>query len=165
MEARFSADEIAEMALEIERLGAAFYEEALQHVESGPVRELFALLREEESIHEAQFAAVIRSIREGPAGPPLDPEWTEYIRALAECRVFPDRAAVSAAVEGVSSEAGALRLALQFEREAVLFFHEMKNAVSAEALPVLDVLIEQERGHVHRLVEMFRERVLEPMSW
>jgi len=152
----FSIDEIAEMALEIERLGAAFYEEALDHVKSEAVRDLFALLREEEEAHEEQFEEVIRSLREAPEGPALDAEWTEYVRALTESRVFPNQAAVQAAVAGITDEASALHLALQFERETILFFHEMKTAVSAEAIPILDALIEEERGHVRRLSQLSR---------
>jgi rubrerythrin len=49
-----------------------------------------------------------------------------------------------------------LRLALRFEREALLFFHEMRTAVSTEAVRILDALIDQERGHVRKLNDLYR---------
>jgi rubrerythrin len=159
---RFDADEIVEMAREIERIGATFYAEALEQAESVAVREVFALLWEEEQAHAEAFGRLREALGEGDEAVQMDPEHAEYVRDLYRSRVFPDPEAVREYFSEIRDEASAIRLALRFERDTVLLFHEMKGSVTDKAKALLDEMINEERQHVRRLNELFRDRVVRP---
>ncbi|MBW1880040.1 MAG: hypothetical protein JRJ84_16895 [Deltaproteobacteria bacterium] len=157
---RFDADEIVRMAREIEQIGATFYAEALKQTESEAVREVFALLLEEEQAHSEAFGQLREALGEGDEEVAMDEEHAEYVRDLFMSRVFPDPDAVREYFSELRDEASAIRLALRFERDTVLLFHEMKHAVTDKAQALLDEMINEERQHVRRLNELFRDRVV-----
>jgi len=161
---RFDADEIVHMACEIERIGAAFYAEAVTQAEDPAVREVFAGLLEDEENHEEAFERLREALGEGDEQVEVDEEHLEYVRDLYLSRVFPDPEAVRDHFSEIRDEASAIRLALRFERDTVLLFHEMKQAVTEKGKTLLDRMIDEERQHVRKLNELFRDRVVRPAS-
>ena len=73
------------------------------------------------------------------------------MRALAQNRVFPDLKAVRAAVTGLRDEAAAIRCAIAFEKDAILFLYELRTMVRQEEWEVIDSLIAEEQSHVRTL--------------
>ena len=86
---RFNADEVLEMAAQIERNGGTFYRKAADQNEEG--NELLLAIAEQEDQHLALF----ESMREDLAGKAIeqtifdpDGEASRYLRAMADDHVF-----------------------------------------------------------------------------
>ena len=147
----FNTDEIFELAEQLERNGSAFYREAAAYAD-GRVEELLLRLAAMEDEHE-QVCRRLRQAHAGKAGV-TDPEGlgAHYLHNLMRGQVFDDTGAYR--VAGSESLAELLDRAIDFEKEAIIFFTSMRRAVSWEkARDALDRLIGEELGHMVDLQE------------
>ena len=128
----FNADEVFEMAMDIERNGEAYYRKAAELASDPEVRKVFEYLAEDENKHWETF----RQMRESLSGETTTPTVIDseglnesYLDALVKSRLF---SGVEEA-EKVASKAGdpisALNAALTFEKDTILFFMSMKGMV------------------------------------
>lgn len=131
----FTADEVFEIAEQIERNGADFYNRVAGRLE-GPERRFFLDLSKMELEHEKIFASM-RSLlstanREGGTFDP-DQETGEYLRALSGSTIFDDRAKNAftkiETMSGTQALASALRAAIDLEEDSVVFYLGMKELV------------------------------------
>ena len=94
--AEFSLNEVIELAIQIEKSGYKFYEQALQRKKlNEPVRKVLEKLRNDEIKHEATFKNLRTSEDHDVLGDPID--WQDaasYLRAISNSHVFsqPDAA-------------------------------------------------------------------------
>jgi rubrerythrin len=153
----YSSSEIIDIAKQVERAGEAFYEEALKHLKQGAVRELFAFLHAEEKRHGDLFEKLLREFDAPSGGWRQDDEYVAYMKALAHDRVFPDPETARAAVAGLKDERAALLQALSFEKDSILFLHELRPAIAEQSREVIDALVEEERKHVRALNKQLSE--------
>jgi len=151
-----SGTEIIDIAKKIETWGVAFYDEASKQVKDEEASKLFAFLREEEKRHEKQFERLLGQ------GPQTDAEWRDneeyagYMRALAENIVFPEPSEAKKMVETLGDEAAVLARAIEFEKESLLYFHEIHQLVQEEFRGLVDGLIKEERKHLRLLRDLHR---------
>ncbi len=130
----------------------AFYAEALKHLKEGKVRDLFTFLRAEERRHADLFERILGGLTDQPTGTwRQDEEYVTYLRALVGNHVFPDPKTARGAVAALQDEATAILQALSFEKDSILFFHELRPALAEENHKVIDALIDEERKHVRAL--------------
>jgi rubrerythrin len=153
MDAILSASEAVDMAKQVEDAGEAFYDEALKYLEDPEVRRIFEFLRDEERRHAATFERLLETMGGVSGGWREDDEYVAYIRLLAGTQVFPDAPAARAAVRGATA-GEALRLAIEFEKDSILFLHEVRPMVEEESREVVDRLIAEERIHVTTLLRL-----------
>lgn len=155
MSIRFNADEIFEMALQIERNGAAFYRRAAEIVPAGKNRDLLLGLAKKEEEHEATFAAM-RSLLSGPEteAPVFDPEGEAalYLRALANREVFDVRADETAALTGRETFEQILRSAIGKEKDSIVFYLGLVDLVPEKlGKGRIDGIIREEMRHMRIL--------------
>ena len=84
----------------------------------------------------------------------LDDEWDEYqmyLQATVQSAFFegPDKALTVA--KDVQSEKEALRMAMSFEKETMLFFHDLRDMASDADQEIIERIIAEERQHLKRL--------------
>ena len=147
----YAGTEIVDIAKQIERMGEAFYEEALRRLKDAKIRELFTFLRDEERRHVGVFEALLEKVGDAAGEWRRDEEYLAYMRALAQNRVFPDIGAVRAAVKQLPDEGAAIRYALDFEKDSILLLHELRTMVREEEQKTVDLLIAEEQSHVRAL--------------
>jgi rubrerythrin len=153
---KFNADEIFEIAEQIERNGSAFYRKSAQMMADQKAHDLLIMLADMEVRHEQLFKQMREELHSE------DPAWLEsfddfeaaeesvkYLQAVANGKVFdldqnsPDRLGDDATLADI------LRLAIQFEKDTVIFYLGIKGAVPAKlGQEKIDGLIEQELSHV-----------------
>jgi rubrerythrin len=149
--ALYSISEIIDIAKQVEHAGEAFYAEALKHVKSTEVRELFTHLHGEEQRHAQLFEDILSEI-DGDTGPwRQDDDYLAYMRGLVRKQVFPDPEEVRQAMEELQDEKTALTRAIGFEKDSILFFHELRNVLAVENRGVIDALVDEERKHLQAL--------------
>ena len=143
----FNADEIFEIAEQIERNGAKFYRSAAGNAE-GDARELFTRLAEMEDDHVKIFAAMRAELTAADKVPAVfdpDDQTVLYLQAMADGKIFDVREEPSA--EGPVEDV--LDAAILREKDAVVFYSSMKSLVPRpEGKERLEAIIKEEIGHV-----------------
>ncbi|MFO7964369.1 MAG: ferritin family protein [Desulfobacterales bacterium] len=145
----FNADEVFEMAEQIERNGAAFYRSAAKEITDPEERRLLNDLAEMENEHEQTFAQLRKSLsmkdKESTVFDPMD-EAAAYLRALADTRVFFERALDMSSLEAV------LKDAILAEKDSIVFYLGMKEMVPSDlGKNKIDAIIKEEMSHIRLL--------------
>lgn len=161
MSIRFSADEIFEMAQQIERNGAKFYRKAAEGVAASRSRNLLLDFAAMEDDHEKTFGEMRRelSARERQT-PVFDPtgESALYLRAMADGYVFNVREDPSERLTGKETLEQVVQTAIGLEKDSVVFYLQMKEMVPGElGKGRIDGIIKQELGHIAHLNQQLGE--------
>ncbi len=153
----FTASEALEMALEIEKSGEVFYNEAAAQSDDPELKELFVSLAAQERGHYRAFQKMLEGVAPGP---PLDDAdfagYAEYVQTALEQALFagPDKA-LSLAKQAADRES-ALRAALGFEKDTLLFFYDLRDIVSEPDREVVTHIIREEKRHLRSLARLLR---------
>jgi rubrerythrin len=158
MMAIYKAADIWEMALEIEKSGELFYSAVAKKTQSPEVRALFEDLAEQEVLHYATFKKLSQTtwdLTEMPAG-----HWDEYLtylQATIQSAFFQGRDKALALADQVTDQKEALRMAMGFEKETLLFFYDLRDMVSASDRETITRIVEEEKRHLQRLGALLQQ--------
>lgn len=151
----FNAAEVFDIAVNIEENGKTFYNRAAQMVDNADVKALFRELAKEEEVHKTRFLELKKLLppqAQAPTVPDLSNELDQYIKMMAQEHIFSKTSGVEDEIKKISSVQDALRLAIQFEKDSVIFFISMKEATDdTRGREMIDLLIKEEQEHVKRL--------------
>lgn len=148
----YSVSEIVEMAVETEKGGKLFYETVAAESKSQGLKILFRYLSGEENRHIQVFEDIAKTIEVAPKEMPTN--WEEvslYLKSVTDSRYFLGEGKALSLAEDARSPEEAIRLALAFEKETLVFYLEAADAVPAESRPAIEALIREERAHVRKL--------------
>jgi len=142
----FTADDVFEMAEELERNGAKFYGDAAQNADNPEYKKLLVGLAEMEVEHEKTFVN-LRSQLSGneKALTAFDPqnESALYLKALADTKVFFEKKIDFSSMKSV------LKAAILAEKDSIVFYFGMKEMVPEQyGKDKLDKIIEEEMDHI-----------------
>jgi rubrerythrin len=143
----FRVSEIVDMAIDEEHNGVYFYQALADRAETEVVEQTASRLAGEEKGHEARFKALKKALGEYHPPESYPGEYADYVNALVEGRTFPTEEE-AAALADAGTDADAIRAALRFEKNTLLFMGEMRRLVPEEHRETVDVLIDEERGHL-----------------
>jgi len=152
----FNADEIFEIAEQIERNGARFYRRAAELAGDDEAAAALLDLAGMEDDHERTFAAMREEARREHPDWLAEPfavdggnEAVLYLQAIAQGRVFDLRGEPAAQLSGAESLHDLLTIAIGLEKDSIVFYLGIKEAVP-ESLGrgKLDDIIREEMGHV-----------------
>lgn len=152
MSFEFNADEILEMAEQIERNGARFYRKAAELVKEAAVSKLFQDLAAWEDGHERAFATMRADLARQEREPRVfDPEHetSMYLRAMADGHVFDARVDPADTLTGKESAEDILRMAIGQEKDSIVFYTGLKEMISQTSGRVrIEEIIKEEMGHI-----------------
>jgi rubrerythrin len=151
----FKASDAVEMALEIEKRGEAFYRAVAQKAKSPQVKALFEDLAEQEVQHYDTFKKLSKTQWAQPLMP--DDQWDQYLmymQATIQNAFFEGEDKALALAEQASDEKEALRMAMGFEKETLLFFHDLREMVSEGDEKTIKHIIDEEKAHLRRLAAL-----------
>ncbi len=177
----FSDLEGLRLAVDIEKRGAAFYKQAQVRANNPDHKVLFGFLLQEELNHAAKFAAMYNELKANKSAGAdeylFDADVSRYLQVLVETHVFPPEAPLGdeselangvlktgwqqqvpgqSGSDGLTAR-GILQLALQAEKDSILFYDEMmNNAKFPAAKKVFAELKAEEQSHVEKLQELIR---------
>ncbi len=145
---RFSIREVVEQAVQTEKLGYEFYTSMAQRFEKDEgLKKLFTTLAEKEIRHEKTFTELLESI--GDEEPEGWDDITLYMRAVVESEFFLGKNKSLPSMENIKSIEDAVNFALGFEKETLLYFYGIKDAVKEKE--VIDEIINEEKSHIRWL--------------
>jgi rubrerythrin len=145
----FNADDIFEMAEQLERNGAKFYRDASENVADPQSKKFLTQLSQMEEQHEKTYQAMRTSLNEKEKVATIfDPEHEAvlYLRALADTRVFFQKTIDLKSMKEI------LKAAIEAEKDSIVFYLGMKEVVP-EGLGKnrIDGIIKEEMGHIRLL--------------
>ena len=152
----FSASEIVEIGIQIERNGKDFYEAVAKLAKDSKAIEVFSFLAREEDRHIQSFTNILSQIKKYEPSEAYPGEYFTYLKALSDGYVFTKENKGQEAAENIKTELEAVELGIGFEKDSILFYHGMKRVVLEPQQKIIDRLIEEEQGHLRTLAELKR---------
>ncbi len=151
----FTPGEIFDIAIEIERNGAAFYRKAAANTSDAAVRRELIELAAMEDGHEVTFAELKRDL----VGNDSKTEWFDaeseaamYLESFAAGQVFDITKDPNEFAGTRPSLDAVLRFALDRERDSVVFFLGVKDlAPTGDGRLKIESIISQEMAHISML--------------
>jgi len=142
---RYSIREVVEQAVRTERLGYEFYTTIAKRFEKNDgLKRLFETLAGKELIHEKMFLELREMM--GGEEPEAWADVSEYMRAIVESEFFLAREKSLPSLDHVKTVEDALHFALGFEKETLLYFYALRDAVQEKDM--VDEIINEERSHI-----------------
>jgi len=145
----FNADDVFEMALQLERNGAKFYQDAAASVEGDAAKQLLVKLANMETDHEKTFKEMRSDLAAAEKQSTVfDPEGEAilYLRALADTRVFFEKEIDTTSLREI------LKAAIEAEKDSIVFYLGMKEMVGEKlGKNRLEDIIKEEMGHIRML--------------
>ena len=151
----FNADEIFEMAEEIERNGAKFYRKAAEKATQPEIKQMLLDMAVTEDGHLNEFQEMRLGLSEAEkAEMTFDPENEAalYLQTMADAHGVEGKKSPTEELTGTESISEILSIAVNAEKESIVFYNGLKNFVSATAgKNKIDAIILEEVGHVATL--------------
>lgn len=145
----FNADEVFEMAEQIERNGAKFYRTAADAADDASNKAFLIGLADMEDQHEKTFAEFRKELSaKEKESDVFDPqgEAVLYLKALADTRVFFEKQIDTSSMKEI------LKAAIEAEKDSIVFYLGIKEAVPDNlGKGRIDLIIKEEMGHIRML--------------
>jgi rubrerythrin len=155
MSYKFNAGEVFKIAIAIEENGKKFYEKSLNVIEDPSVKKLFEELGSQEVEHKKKFEELRNQLpSDVKASTVWDPEneLEQYIQIMANQHVFVSNASMDALLAQVKDVRSALKLAIDFEKDSVIFFLTLEEASEGKKdQELIRTLVKEEQEHLRRL--------------
>jgi rubrerythrin len=159
MGSMLTSRDIVRIALEVEQTGMESYR-AMKSATSDPeLVKLFGYLESDEADHVGIFSRMFREVELNP-GEMADPspEDQAHIETIMKSVVFEGPQAGIRRARAAKTPIEVLTLALQFERDAMLFWTRLFRLVREKDRPLVQKLIGQEEQHVQDIQSMLSMR-------
>jgi rubrerythrin len=145
---RFSIIEVIEQAVQTERLGYQFYTSTAGKFKTDEgLKNLFTTLAEKELKHEKTFSDLKEVV--GDREVEGWEEVSHYMRAIAESEFFLGKNKALPSMESIRTVDDAVKFAIGFEKETLLYFLGVRDAVKEK--DVVDEIINEEKSHIRWL--------------
>jgi rubrerythrin len=148
METSYTAKDVIEMAIQAKERGAELYLVLARNSENYHVGQLFTELAKDEHRHKMQIEKWLADLGDKKREEAYPGEWALYLKALVDSNTFSCDEAKKQALERTISEEEALQAGINFEKDFMLFLHDLKRHVRAEGEEVIDRLIDEEIKHL-----------------
>jgi len=164
----FEVKKFIQMLATIEVRGEKLYKRLAELQTDQKVKDLFAGLAAEERQHVKDFLHLSQVLeKEITPGPSCSLENQDYLYGIIDSHVLfrtdPEKESVigpsfiSINPSGALSVREAFELALRFERDSIITFQEVSDYVCDEGRTILKALIDQEKGHIRKIMRQFKE--------
>ena len=154
MSIAFSGSELVNIAIGIERSGVIFYDTLVKSTKNVATRDVFQNLADVEREHIQIFQNILTEAEKYQIPEAYAAEYAAYLQALVDNAVFTDDFITSELATKTSSDIEALELAINAEKDTILFYYGMKEITPKSALSTLNKIITEEKRHLRQLSEL-----------
>ena len=158
----FNAGEVFKLALQLEDNGFRFYEAAAAKPFPAEIKALFQHLALEEKGHKAVFTHILSQVPAAAAAATVwdpDNELDQYLKMMADQHVFNQAPAeLDRKCAGLADFREAVRLAMSFEKDSIVFFLELLalSENNEEGRAEIRKLVDEERKHLRKLTRLLK---------
>lgn len=160
MARKVSCHEVFEMTLQIEQMGYDFYKTMAHNAKNARLGDGYNQLAAEEKKHLDSFEQLRDSIERIDTNR-LD-NWDEvslYFKALIDTKELPTSPEKNSLVPELKDEIGAIHISISFEKDTILFLQEISRWINPEDKNKIEQLIEEEKSHILKLLQMKKQIV------
>src|SRR3989338_2837362 len=152
----FSASEVIEIGIQIEKNGRDFYNGVAKVSNSPQAVKIFGYLAGEEEKHIGRFKYIMREVKDYEPAEAYPDEYFAYLKVLSEGHIFTKEKTGSNVAETIKTDLHAIEMGMGFEKDSILFYHGIKRVVLEDEEKSIDKLIEEEQSHLIMLT-VFKE--------
>src|SRR3989339_1369679 len=142
-----SAEDVVTIAIKMEDNGEMLYRRLAKKYSGRDIGEMFNQLAEQELMHKSYFEGLLSTVKTSPKEIWFKPDLFEFLKVFAGDFVFFPNNMLSLGATEFNSLAEALTFAMSTEKDAVLFYGELKNISSEDQKAAIEKVIEQEKAH------------------
>jgi rubrerythrin len=152
----FNADEVFEMAEQIERSGAKFYRAAAKKLPAAKQALLELASMEDEHLKTfMDMRAHLSAEEREPLVFDPDGQAQMYLQVMADRHVFDVKTNPVKLLTGRKNAQDILRTAIGFEKDSIVFYTALKECVSRKAgKDKVEAIITEEMGHIRKITQM-----------
>ena len=148
MSEMYTAKDIIEMAVQAKARGVELYMFLARNSENYHVGRLFTEFAKDEQKHKLKLEKWLDELSGEKREEAYPGERSLYLKALVDANTFNCDAAKKQALEMTISEEEALQAGITFEKDFMLFLHDLKQHIAKEESETVDTLIEDEIRHL-----------------
>jgi rubrerythrin len=152
MSLTFNAEEILEMAVQIERNGIKFYKKAAGILPDKKTKKFLLDLADMEAEHEKTFTEMKNQLTEREKEPAVydpDDQGALYLHATADGHVFNPKADIDKQLTGKETVEQVFNKAIQAEKDSIVFYLGLREFVSQKAgKEKVEKVIKEEQSHI-----------------
>lgn len=156
----FNANEIFEMAEEMERNGAKFYRKAAENASDKETKQMLLDMADMEDGHLKTFEKMREQLSGQEKGwTVFDPDNQSvlYLQAMADARGYEGKITPMKELTGSETPKEILETALNSEKESVVFYFGLKELVPVKAgRDKVEAIIIEELGHITTLLNKLK---------
>ncbi len=149
----FAAREIAEAAVEKEKQRKEFYAAVCELSTNKDMKDLFQFLTEEEDKHVAAFERLRDNLPVEIHSEEYNEDMEAYMDSVIDDRLYSHIDSKEFVQKALNAKE-VFRLAIGFEKDAILYFREFLPFLSESDRKVVEELIEQEKSHIRKLADL-----------
>lgn len=153
----YQAGRITDLAVQIEKTGGEFYRKLAGKASNEKTKDLLLYLASEEELHQARFAELGRSLAPVNAPESYEGEYYDYLGFTVDSHLFNKTDKLEQLVENAQSSVDIIKLAMEFEKDTILFFNGFRNLVLKGHQSIIDDLIMEEQIHLVKLLRLRKE--------
>ena len=149
--------EIVDFAVYIEANGYEFYTDTAKKFDNLKMVELFHFLAEEELKHEHTFKQLKENLGSFTPHESYEGEYNIYMRDFLKSHTLGDNKVVKEKIAAVETIEDAIKLALEFEKDSVVFFASLKKFIGTKNVETVEKIVQEEVGHITMLYRLSKE--------
>lgn len=148
----FKPSELANFAMAIEKNGLEFYRVLTEKTKEKEAKELFSFMAKEEEGHYYFFEKLSSKLASYEMPEVEDEEYKDYMRQLVDSHVFTTNINAAELAQKADNPITAIDLALNFEKDTIIFFSHLKKIMPLGEQTSLDEIIKEENRHIKKLL-------------
>jgi len=150
----FSASEILNIAIRIEKNGKDFYSAVAAQSKNANAREIFLYLAGEEEKHLTVFQKISSGLEKYEPAESFPGEYSSYMNALAGENIFTQLDKGKEIAKTAKNDLEAIAIGIKAEKDSIAFYKGMQKAVSAYDQNAVEEVIAQEELHLRQLTQL-----------
>jgi rubrerythrin len=152
----FNPQELLAIAVRIEENGYAYYSRVAAAAQSPTAKKMFEILAKAEQKHIQDFQSIQKTLSSASFEIPEEyqsPEISTYLSSLSDGEIFSNLMPPEKVMESIKNDKDAIRHAITFEKDSIMFFHEIYDLLPVDVpdRKAVGELIKQEKMHMARL--------------
>ena len=148
---KYTSKDIVQMAVQAKARGVELYLAFARNSENYHVGKLFTELAKDEQRHKMELEKWLAYLGAGNVEEAYPGESSLYLKSLVDASTFNCGETQKRMLGRTVSEEEALQAGVTFEKDLMLFLHELKQHVAAKDKDTVDALIDDEIRHLREM--------------
>mgnify|MGYP001600767765 CR=1 FL=1 len=150
---KLSAYDAVEIAIGMEKNGAALFQELSETTPERTVAEVFSAIAAEHNKNLKQYQNILKKLSKGSPAEAYPGEYVLYLKNLADEHSW-SLSKARGLLPKTHTTAEALEVALNNKKNSLLFLKELEKNLIQEDIVVVQKVIEQKQAGLNKLIEL-----------